>query len=358
MGRDHPDGYSAARQERREQIAREDRAKADAMGLPRLTEAEIDSRLAEAYRKLRGKPGDLVSLTHIRNELADVPTDEVNAALKRLDRERALNLVPDSNQKAIPQIGWDAALRIGPQDNHFVHADSGFDSRIQSGGAASSAPARRHTRDMPDALVHDIERDIRAAHLAHVSQPGRNEWSMVSRWRAPLDAKYGKDNVDRVFIDMATNPDDGVALAPESNQKVMSAADRAASVWMGNQDKHLLSLRGSENPAEPKLVPRPPASTVKTGRARAALSGKQPVNMAAVTRDLEALRANPQRGDRDKVDNILKPLIHAQLDQVAQDYNIQVRGTLAEKRAQLVQRLVGRRLESDAIFALRQPRQR
>lgn len=104
----------------RERAIQEDRERAVSLGTPRLSDDEMDGRIAAAYSALSGRDNELVSLVRLRAELADIPTDEINAALKRLDRGRVIQLSPDPNQKALPDLAHIAALPVGGTDNHFV----------------------------------------------------------------------------------------------------------------------------------------------------------------------------------------------------------------------------------------------
>jgi hypothetical protein len=97
---------------------------------------------------------------------------------------------------------------------------------------------------------------------------------------------------------------------------------------------------------------------VSAARSGKAAAKPNTVNMAEVTSQLEDLRRNPVRGDREKVAAILEPLGKKELDQIILDNNWQnsIRGNLTQKREQIVQNMVGRRLSADAIFATKDMR--
>jgi 2'-5' RNA ligase len=82
--------------------------------------AKTRADIADTYRRLAGKPGDLVSLAVLRGNLQHISHDELTAVLKEMDRERLIQLDPDSNAKAIPKEGRNAAIRLGGEDKHFI----------------------------------------------------------------------------------------------------------------------------------------------------------------------------------------------------------------------------------------------
>jgi hypothetical protein len=84
------------------------------------TSGEIERRIREAYRKLARAPRDWVGLVDLRPLLGDVPVDEVNAVLKDLSRRREVQLVPESNRKALRAADREAAVHIGGEDNHLI----------------------------------------------------------------------------------------------------------------------------------------------------------------------------------------------------------------------------------------------
>lgn len=81
---------------------------------------ELHSRIREAYQAVAARPGAWVSLADIRHKLADVPRAELDAALRGLEREPDVNIVPQSNQKALDDDDERAAVTIGAQRKHFL----------------------------------------------------------------------------------------------------------------------------------------------------------------------------------------------------------------------------------------------
>ncbi|MBB5110993.1 hypothetical protein FHU28_000832 [Micromonospora echinospora] len=80
--------------------------------------------IRQAYHELAAKPGDYVMLADLREALADLPRHEFDAALVTLNRERGVNLVPESNQKVLKPQERAAAVTIGNQDKHLVAISS------------------------------------------------------------------------------------------------------------------------------------------------------------------------------------------------------------------------------------------
>ncbi len=86
----------------------------------------------------------------------------------------------------------------------------------------------------------DLESRIRKAYQTLASKPGT--WVSLTRLRSLLgDAT--KADVDKVLRNMNQSPD--VNIVPESNQKILTPADREAAVRLGGQDKHLISIEGT-----------------------------------------------------------------------------------------------------------------
>lgn len=80
--------------------------------------------------------------------------------------------------------------------------------------------------------------DIRAAYQSLSNEPGA--WVSLTRLRAAL-ADVPRANMDAALLDMVREA--GVMLNPEFNQKILTAADRAASIRVGGENVHLLSIR-------------------------------------------------------------------------------------------------------------------
>ena len=84
------------------------------------TPSNLDLRIRHAYAALASEPGAWVGLARLRPFFGDVPRSEVDEALRRLNRASDVNIVPESNQKALRQVDIEAAVRIGDQDKHLL----------------------------------------------------------------------------------------------------------------------------------------------------------------------------------------------------------------------------------------------
>lgn len=88
-------------------------------GPPVATAAPV-ARVQAAYRQLAGQPRAWVSLTALRQRVADLSRQQVDDALRSLTRGRLANLVPQSRQQDLTVADRQAAVRIGGEDCHLV----------------------------------------------------------------------------------------------------------------------------------------------------------------------------------------------------------------------------------------------
>jgi hypothetical protein len=95
---------------------------ADVFGFPAdsPTSTTIEDRIRRAYSKLAPRPGDWISLTQLRAELADAPRADVDAALHTLYRTPDVSLIPEENQKVLSEAQREAAILIGDQHKHLI----------------------------------------------------------------------------------------------------------------------------------------------------------------------------------------------------------------------------------------------
>ncbi|MBB5868727.1 hypothetical protein F4553_002106 [Allocatelliglobosispora scoriae] len=88
--------------------------------VPAIDDRAPEDRVLDAYSKLAKRPGDLVSLVHLRDSLADISKADLDRVLKAMDRQRTIQLEPDPNRKALPPEAHEAAISIGGEDKHLI----------------------------------------------------------------------------------------------------------------------------------------------------------------------------------------------------------------------------------------------
>ena len=81
---------------------------------------DLESRIRAAYAELAAELGEWVGLAPLRRRLADVPKARLDETLIRMERLPDVNLVPESNQKALTPEDREAAVITGDQDKHLL----------------------------------------------------------------------------------------------------------------------------------------------------------------------------------------------------------------------------------------------
>jgi hypothetical protein len=87
---------------------------------PPTVDDRIPSVISDILAWDGSRPGELVSLVRVRDELGDLHRSDVDAALLRLDRARVIQLEPDPNRIALTDRVKAAAIRLGGEDMHLV----------------------------------------------------------------------------------------------------------------------------------------------------------------------------------------------------------------------------------------------
>jgi hypothetical protein len=80
----------------------------------------LEDRIRRAYDELAAEPGALVSLARLRDELPDVPRNDLDATLLDLDRQRTIQLESDPNRRALSDRAKAAAIHLGGEDMHLI----------------------------------------------------------------------------------------------------------------------------------------------------------------------------------------------------------------------------------------------
>ncbi|NUP64471.1 MAG: hypothetical protein HOW71_20100 [Nonomuraea sp.] len=87
---------------------------------PDLPSGDLETRIRAAYAQLAAQLGEWVGLAPLRRLLADVPKARLDEALVHMERLPDVNLVPESNQKALTPEDREAAVITGDQDKHLL----------------------------------------------------------------------------------------------------------------------------------------------------------------------------------------------------------------------------------------------
>jgi hypothetical protein len=88
---------------------------------PPTASGNVETGIRNAYRKLAKAPGGWVSLADLRPMLGGFNRAQVDRALVAMIEESTdVNLVPESNQKALTPAQREAAVRIGDQNKHLI----------------------------------------------------------------------------------------------------------------------------------------------------------------------------------------------------------------------------------------------
>ena len=85
----------------------------------------IKDQVLQAFSELSSNPNELVSLVRLRARLPHVLHDELSEALKELDRERAIQLEPEPNQKILTPEIRAAGVLLGGKNNLFMSVRGG-----------------------------------------------------------------------------------------------------------------------------------------------------------------------------------------------------------------------------------------
>jgi hypothetical protein len=82
--------------------------------------SDIGERIRQAYLELGRRRGAWVGLAELRVALPDIDRDDLDDALRQLELQPEVSIVPESNQKTLTTADREAALRIGGETKHFL----------------------------------------------------------------------------------------------------------------------------------------------------------------------------------------------------------------------------------------------
>jgi hypothetical protein len=83
-------------------------------------EADLTASIEAGYRSLAHGSGEFVSLRELRLQLPGRPRPDVDAALTTMFTAHRINLIPQSNQRALSDADRAAALRVGGEYKHLI----------------------------------------------------------------------------------------------------------------------------------------------------------------------------------------------------------------------------------------------
>ena len=157
--------------------------------------------------------------------------------------------------RALPQVGWENGIHPPPPTEQL---------------APAPAPAVDRLRDVVATLT--------AKH---------GDYLMISDVRAAL-SDLSRDDVDAALRDLLRDPN--VHIVPESNQKVLTAEERAGAIEVGNQTRHLIRI---DTPLDTGAHNRITAGGVATASdADLAMAQRDPATTSAL---YDAIRAEVRR---------------------------------------------------------------
>lgn len=81
---------------------------------------DLPASIEAGYRSLAAAPGQFVALRELRLRLPARPRPEVDAALAALFAAQRINLIPQSDQRALTDADRAAALRVGGEHKHLI----------------------------------------------------------------------------------------------------------------------------------------------------------------------------------------------------------------------------------------------
>ncbi|WP_051703941.1 hypothetical protein [Glycomyces sp. NRRL B-16210] len=87
---------------------------------PARLEPTTAERIVEAYGELVEDSGDWLPLRSLRDHLASTDRDELDKVLTELHAEKAVLLIPESNQKTLTEADREAAIWLGGEYRHLI----------------------------------------------------------------------------------------------------------------------------------------------------------------------------------------------------------------------------------------------
>lgn len=264
----------------------------DARG--RWTDNPVGRAIGQAYGEVRARGGysEWVGLADLREVIGDrFSREEVDAELMRLRRSEAsggdpnVRVIPVANAKALSSREHAAAL-MG-LDDRPLHAIS-IEGDLP---APKKADVARWTETPAGQAIAQAYRNV----MASPEHPKGVEFVPLDRLRNEIGDEFSRAEVDAELKRLTRAQ--AILLVPESNQKMLTDAQRAAATRLGNEDQHLISFMGDPRLPAPKRAEEKPArrSDNDLGAARRSFSGLSsldPFNPERVRERVAQERAN------------------------------------------------------------------
>lgn len=86
---------------------------------------DVAAQIRQRYAELAPGRGDWVGLAALRDALAGIDRADLDDALRSLEQEPDVSIVPESNQKVLTPADRDAALVIGGEPKHAIAIGAG-----------------------------------------------------------------------------------------------------------------------------------------------------------------------------------------------------------------------------------------
>lgn len=84
-----------------------------------------------AYNALAASGSEWVSIADLRDRLGSMSREDLDAALRQLNRRPGVTLIPESEQTSMSQRIRNARVRLGGQDKHHISIDQPSRRRTQ-----------------------------------------------------------------------------------------------------------------------------------------------------------------------------------------------------------------------------------
>ncbi|GAB3922151.1 hypothetical protein GCM10029976_010210 [Kribbella albertanoniae] len=82
---------------------------------------DLPQRVRDSYQRLSKRPGESwISLAALREDLADVPRNELDEVLEEMSLTAGVHVQAEANQQSLTEADHDAAVRFGGSSRHIL----------------------------------------------------------------------------------------------------------------------------------------------------------------------------------------------------------------------------------------------